>query len=63
MISYVFTKFGNKLNVDIFLTILKKNGMVENDINLNSPQSKGRRREPDGPKVEKDSRPSWPGKN
>ena len=28
-ISYVFTKFGNKLNVDIFLTTLSKNGMVE----------------------------------
>jgi hypothetical protein len=37
--------------------------MVKNDINLNSPQGKGRRREPDGPKVEKDSKPNWPGKN
>jgi hypothetical protein len=34
-ISYVFTKFDNKLNVDIFLATLLKNGIVKNGINLN----------------------------
>ena len=36
-ISYVFTKFGNKLNVDIFFTTLLKNSMLENGIKVNMP--------------------------
>ena len=31
------SKFGNKLNVYTFLVTLPKKGMVENNINLNSP--------------------------
>jgi hypothetical protein len=36
-ISYVFTKFGNKLNVAKILATLPKNGMVENGIKVNRP--------------------------
>ena len=33
-------KFGNKLNVDTFLTTLPRNDIVKNGINLNNPSSK-----------------------
>ena len=36
-ISYVYTKFGNKLNVDILLATSLKNGIVENSNKVNSP--------------------------
>jgi hypothetical protein len=36
-ISYVLTKFGNKLNVDIFFGNFAKKNMVENDIKVNIP--------------------------
>ena len=38
-ISYVLTKFSNKLNVDIFLAALPKNDMVKNSIKVNMPLS------------------------
>ena len=37
MISYIFTKFGNKLNVDFFLQLCLKIGILENIIKVNRP--------------------------
>ena len=45
MISYVFIKFSNKLNVNIFLITLPKNGMVKNGIKWTGPESVERQTE------------------